>query len=58
LSCRPQPPKASKKARFWRWSGRQLDSSERAEPEIKVGDAVLFARYAGTEINWTAKIFS
>jgi chaperonin GroES len=30
--------------------GRVLDSGKRVEMEVKVGDAVLFAKYAGTEV--------
>ena len=30
--------------------GRLLDSGERAEPEVKVGDTVLFGKYAGTDV--------
>ena len=31
--------------------GRLLDSGERAKPDLKVGDLVLFGKYAGTEIS-------
>jgi chaperonin GroES len=37
--------------------GRLLDGGERAAPEIKVGDMVLFARYAGTEIKLDGREF-
>lgn len=30
--------------------GKVLDNGKRTTPEIKVGERVLFARYAGTEI--------
>jgi chaperonin GroES len=30
--------------------GKQLDSGERATPDVKDGDLVLFGKYAGTEI--------
>jgi chaperonin GroES len=30
--------------------GRVLDSGKRVEMEVKSGDSVLFARYAGTEV--------
>jgi chaperonin GroES len=30
--------------------GRLLDSGKRVEMEVKSGDAVLFAKYAGTEV--------
>ena len=30
--------------------GKQLDSGERATPDVKVGDVVLFGKYGGTEI--------
>jgi chaperonin GroES len=30
--------------------GRVLDSGKRIEMEVKVGDTVLFAKYAGTEV--------
>lgn len=29
--------------------GRVLDNGERTKPEVKAGDRVLFAKYAGTE---------
>jgi len=31
--------------------GRLLDSGERAAPEVKKGDKVLFRKYSGTEID-------
>ena len=30
--------------------GRLLDTGDRAKMEVKTGDAVLFAKYAGTEV--------
>ena len=30
--------------------GKQLDSGERATPDVKEGDVILFGKYAGTEI--------
>ena len=30
--------------------GRMLDTGKRIEMDVKVGDAVLFAKYAGTEV--------
>jgi chaperonin GroES len=30
--------------------GRVLDTGKRIEMDVKVGDAVLFAKYAGTEV--------
>jgi chaperonin GroES len=30
--------------------GRVLDSGKRAEMDVKAGDSVLFAKYAGTEV--------
>jgi chaperonin GroES len=30
--------------------GRRTNSGERIEPEVKTGDRVLFAKYAGNEI--------
>ena len=30
--------------------GRVLDNGKRIEMEVKTGDTVLFARYAGTEV--------
>jgi chaperonin GroES len=30
--------------------GRLSEKGERVKPEVKVGDAVLYARYAGTEV--------
>ena len=29
--------------------GRVLDSGQRVQPEVKLGDKVLYAKYAGTE---------
>jgi chaperonin GroES len=31
-------------------TGRLLDSGDRVPMEVKIGDAVLYAKYAGTEI--------
>ena len=31
-------------------SGRILENGERVKPEVEVGDKVIFAKYAGTEI--------
>lgn len=31
-------------------AGRLLDSGKRVEPQVKVGDRVVFAKYGGTEI--------
>ncbi|MDH5627382.1 MAG: hypothetical protein OEY69_03715 [Candidatus Krumholzibacteria bacterium] len=31
--------------------GRRTNSGERMEPEVKKGDRVLFAKYAGNEIS-------
>lgn len=31
-------------------SGRLLDNGKKAELEVKVGDTVIFSKYAGTEI--------
>ena len=31
-------------------SGRLLDSGERAKPQVKKGDRVIFASYGGTEV--------
>jgi|SRR5690606_22755150 len=30
--------------------GRILDNGQRIEPEVKVGDRVIFAKYGGTEV--------
>ena len=30
--------------------GRLLDSGERCQPAVKVGDVVLFGKYSGTEV--------
>lgn len=30
--------------------GRVLDNGERMAPEVKVGDTVLYSKYAGTEV--------
>jgi chaperonin GroES len=35
--------------------GRVLDSGKRLEMEVKGGDAVLFAKYAGTEVKLDGK---
>ena len=32
-------------------AGKLLDNGERAPMEVKVGDEVLYGKYAGTEIN-------
>lgn len=31
-------------------TGRVLDNGQRVEPEVRVGDRVVFQQYAGTEI--------
>ncbi len=31
-------------------SGKVLDSGEKAVPDVKAGDRVLFSKYAGTEV--------
>ncbi len=31
-------------------SGKVLDNGEKAVPEVKAGDRVLFSKYAGTEV--------
>jgi chaperonin GroES len=31
-------------------AGKQLDSGERATPDVAEGDVILFGKYAGTEI--------
>jgi chaperonin GroES len=31
-------------------SGKVLDNGQRVAPDVKVGDKVLFAKYAGTEV--------
>ena len=31
-------------------SGKVLESGEKAVPEVKAGDRVLFSKYAGTEV--------
>ena len=36
-------------------SGRILDSGERVAPEVEVGDRVIFAKYAGTEVKYDGK---
>lgn len=30
--------------------GKLLDSGERRKPEVEVGDRIIFAKYAGTEV--------
>lgn len=32
------------------WKGRQNDSGQRIEPELKVGDMVLYSKWGGTEV--------
>jgi chaperonin GroES len=31
--------------------GRRLDSGKLVEPDLKVGDRVIFSKYGGTEVN-------
>ena len=31
-------------------AGKLLDSGARAEPDVKVGDTIVFGRYSGTEV--------
>lgn len=31
-------------------SGRLMDNGKRVEPEVSIGDEVIFAKYAGTEV--------
>ena len=31
-------------------NGKKLDSGELAKPDVKVGDRVLFSKYAGSEV--------
>ena len=33
-------------------AGRILDSGERQQPDVSVGDKVLFGKYAGTEVKY------
>lgn len=35
--------------------GKLLDSGERAKPQVKVGDRVIFASYSGTEVKVEGK---
>jgi chaperonin GroES len=35
--------------------GKVLDSGDRAEPAVKKGDVVLFAKYGGTEVEIDGK---
>jgi chaperonin GroES len=35
--------------------GRVLDSGERVTPEVKVGDRIIFSKYAGTEVKYEGK---
>ncbi|MED3662575.1 co-chaperone GroES [Ureibacillus sp. FSL K6-8385] len=36
-------------------SGRVLDNGTRVEPEVKVGDTIIFSKYAGTEVKYEGK---
>ncbi|MFS8651627.1 MAG: co-chaperone GroES [Caldibacillus sp.] len=36
-------------------SGKLLDNGERVAPEVKVGDRVIFSKYAGTEVKYNGK---
>ena len=47
------PDKARKnprKVKSWLWAGKMLENGARSEMEVKVGDKVIFSRYAGTEV--------
>ncbi|MBB5172618.1 co-chaperone GroES [Texcoconibacillus texcoconensis] len=33
-------------------SGRLTDQGERVAPEVKEGDAIIFSKYAGTEVKY------
>ena len=35
--------------------GKLLDSGQRAKPEVKVGDKILFGKYTGTEVKVEGK---
>lgn len=35
--------------------GKVLDNGTRVEPEVKVGDAVIFSKYSGTEVKVEGK---
>ncbi len=36
-------------------AGKVLDNGTRVEPEVKVGDAVIFSKYSGTEVKVEGK---
>ena len=36
-------------------TGRVLDSGERVALEVKVGDRIIFSKYAGTEVKYEGK---
>lgn len=36
-------------------TGRVLDSGERVAIEVKVGDRIIFSKYAGTEVKYEGK---
>ena len=38
-------------------SGKTLDDGKKAEMEVKVGEKVLFARYAGTDVKMGEELF-
>ncbi len=38
-------------------SGKTLDDGKKAEMEVKVGEKVLFAKYAGTDVKMGEELF-
>lgn len=36
-------------------TGRVLDNGQRVAPEVKVGDRIIFSKYAGTEVKHDGK---
>ena len=46
-SAKEKPQQASVKAVG---SGKLLDSGERAAPEVKAGDRILFGKYSGADV--------
>ena len=36
-------------------AGRLTDEGKRISPEVKVGDTILYGKYAGTEVKWNGE---
>ena len=48
----PTAPKKSRNTpRWWRWAaGKLLEDGNRAVPDVKAGDKILFGKYSGSDI--------